>query len=139
MPEPHLSSSTQRVATPGTREITGPDGRRWRVSAVRPQDVLGERRRGAERRVTPVEALADPPVLQRRTGIDRRVYVERRHALPGALLPQGWSDGWLLFEAVGRPGDVPEVRRRAPIPADWSTLSDEALARELARATPPRS
>jgi hypothetical protein len=117
--------------------ITAPDGRRWRVTAVRPQDVLGERRRGADRRVTPVESLLDPPVLQRRTGDDRRVFVERRHALPGVLLPQAWHDGWLLFEAVGAPADAPEVRRRAPIPDGWTTLPDAALALELSRASRP--
>lgn len=139
MPEPQPSTSAQRTPTAGVREITGSDGRRWRVTAVRPQDVLGERRRGTDRRATPVEALDDPPVLQRRRGAERRVYVEHRHAMPGLLLPEDWRDGWLLFEAVGAPGDPPDLRRRAPIPANWTSLPDEALGRELARATRPRS
>ena len=138
-PEPQPFTAAPRVSATGAREITGPDGRRWRVTAVRPQDVLGERRQGGERRTTPIEALADPPVLQRRAGIERRVRAELRHALPGALLPEDWRDGWLLFEALGAPTAAPDVRRRAPIPTGWTSLPDEALARELARATRPRS
>ncbi|MGZ8378192.1 MAG: hypothetical protein ACXWZS_14725 [Gemmatirosa sp.] len=118
--------------------ITASDGGRWRVTAVRPQDVLGERRRGDDRRVTPVESLLDPPVLQRRRGDDRRVFTERRHALPGQLLPREWHDGWLLFEALGGPADTRDVRRRAPIPEGWATLPDAALALELSRASRPR-
>jgi hypothetical protein len=142
MPEPHAALSASRAATAGARVITAPDGRRWRVTAVRPQEVLGERRHSRERRVTPVETLLDPPVLQRRRGADRRAVDERRHALPGALLPDAWHDGWLLFEALdagdGSP-DGREVRRRAPIPEGWATMSDAALAQELARAARPRT
>lgn len=139
MPEPHPSTSATRSTAIGGREITGADGRRWRVTAVRPQEVLGERRRGTERRTTPIDTLEDPPVLQRRTGDERRVHAELRHAMPGMLLPEDWRDGWLLFEAIGAPGDPPDVRRRAPIPEGWATLPDDALARELARASRPRS
>ena len=139
MPEPQPSTSATRSPAIGGREITAADGRRWRVTAVRPQDVLGERRHGEERRTTPIEALADPPVLQRRAGEERRVHSELRHALPGMLLPEDWRDGWLLFEAIGAPGDPPDVRRRAPIPDGWATLPDDVLARELTRATRPRS
>jgi hypothetical protein len=139
MSEPHAAPPLSRAATAGARIITAPDGRRWRVTAVRPQEVLGERRRGPERRVTPVESLLDPPVLQRRHGDERRRVDEQRHALPGALLPEAWHDGWLLFEALGGSDESREVRRRAPIPDNWAALGDAALAQELARASRPRS
>jgi hypothetical protein len=118
----HLSASAQSGPA-GPRQIRDADGRSWRVTAVRPNDVLGERRHAsADRRTVPVESLLDPPVLQRRSGHDRRVSDERRHALPGALLPPAWRDGWLLFES----GD--EVRRLAPIPAGWTSMADAELA-----------
>ena len=130
MPDtPTLPHPTRPSSAAGPREVRDAQGRPWRVTAVRPNDVLGERRLTADdRRVTPIESLLDPPVLQRRSGRDRRVANERRHALPGALLPPAWRDGWLMFESDE------EVRRLAPIPSDWTDMADAELAGLLPRS-----
>jgi hypothetical protein len=49
--------------------------------------------------------------------------VSREHSLPEAF-----REGWLVFESPR------EKRRLAPIPADWETLSDEALGALCTRA-----
>ena len=119
------------------REFSSPDGRRWRVWEVHPRDIVGERRRDGERRVTPVESLADPPVLERRQQPDRRSGTSRSRA---TLLPTPWQDGWIVFEqqpdGARRSGDVPvvETRRLAPIPDAWAGCSEAELARHLERA-----
>lgn len=131
MPESQtIPNPTAPSSAAGPRRIRDAQGRTWRVTAVRPNDVLGERRLSADdRRVVPVESLLDPPVLQRRKGRDRRVVSEPRHALPGALLPPDWRDGWLMFESDE------EVRRLAPIPSNWTSMADA----ELAGLLPPRT
>ena len=96
---------------------------------MHPRDIVGERRRQADRRVTPVEALPDPPVLERRSKIDRRTTPTRERL---TLLPAPWQDGWIVFEQVdgGR-----EARRLAPIPTEWTRCSEAELARLLRDAT----
>ena len=123
--DPTLPSSAA-----GPRRVRDEEGRPWRVTAVRPNDVLGERRLAtADRRVVAIESLLDPPVLQRRSGRERRVANERRHTQPGALLPPAWRDGWLMFESDD------EVRRLAPIPSGWTEMADAELAGLLPRST----
>ena len=66
-------------------------------------------------------------------GIEWRVFltargsdaVSREHSLPEA-----YREGWLVFESAL------EKRRLAPIPANWESLSDEALAGLCAIASP---
>ena len=114
------------------REFRAPDGRRWRVWDVRPNDEAGERRR-TDRRVTPIESLDDPPVLERRHGIDRRAAGATRPRMrPGDLLPDRWRDGWLVYEDVSSDGH--ETRRLAPIPPQWESLSEAELAARLEHA-----
>ena len=116
------------------REFQSPDGRRWRVWAVHPNAAIAERRR-VERRVTPVEALDDPPVLERRRSPDRRA-AGTRPRRPGELLPDRWREGWLVYEELSdAPAGRRETRRLAPIPAQWETCSEAELAVQLARAT----
>jgi hypothetical protein len=121
------------------REFSSPDGRRWRVWEVHPRDVVGERRRDVERRVTPVESLVDPPVLERRQVADRRSGPGRSRA---TLLPAPWHDGWIVFEQQPegtRSSDaVVETRRLAPIPDAWTTCSERELATLLAQAAAHR-
>jgi len=55
----------------------------------------------------------------------------------GKILSRGFEKGWLTFESQS------ERRRLAPIPADWESMSDAALATLLkassqARTTPDR-
>ena len=132
MPESQTTPSpTTPSSAAGPRRIRDAQGRVWRVTAVRPNDVLGERRLTiSDRRVVPVESLLDPPVLQRRGDRpERRVASEPRHARPGSLLPPDWREGWLMFESDE------EVRRLAPIPPDWTSMADAELAGLLPRAT----
>jgi len=112
------------------REFRAPDGRRWRVWAVRPNSAITERRR-MDRRVTPVEALDDPPVLERRRSGNRR---QRPRSRPGELLPDRWRDGWLVYEDVSTATGDHEMRRLAPIPPQWESCSEADLATHLARA-----
>jgi hypothetical protein len=51
------------------------------------------------------------------------------------LVPDAFREGWLLFESSQ------EKRRLAPVPRDWETFSDQALAALCARAAaqPARS
>jgi len=123
------------------REFRSPDGRQWRVWAVRPNTVMSERRQ-RDRRVAPVDSLDDPPVLERRRLPDRRVADgARSRGRPGELLPDRWRDGWLVYEEVPRtPGaSAPrETRRLAPIPPQWESCSEAELAEQLARASVSR-
>jgi hypothetical protein len=119
------------------REFQSPDGRGWRVWAVHPNSAISMERRRADRRVTPVETLDDPPVLERRRGPDRRTHsTARPRGRPGALLPDRWREGWLVYEEIS---DAPparrETRRLAPIPPQWESWSEAELAAQLARAT----
>ena len=56
--------------------------------------------------------------------------VSREHALPEAF-----REGWLVFESAQ------QKRRLAPVPPDWESLPDDALADLCAKASPqlPRS
>ena len=45
-------------------------------------------------------------------------------------LPESYREGWLLFESNA------EKRRLAPVPRDWDSLSEEALAALCTRASP---
>jgi hypothetical protein len=129
-------SPTEREAI-SVREFQSPDGREWRVWAVHPNAAISERRR-ADRRVTPVESLEDPPVLERRRGPDRRAAGgSRPRSRPGELLPDRWREGWLVYEELSdAPQRARETRRLAPIPAHWESCSEAELAEQLARATP---
>lgn len=119
------------------REFSSPDGRRWRVWEVHPRDVVGERRRAVERRVTPVEQLLDPPVLERRVQADRRTTPARPRP---QVLPQPWQDGWIVFEEQAAPPAARrEARRLAPIPPEWTSAPETELAAYLARAVAPRA
>ena len=126
------------------REFRSPDGRRWRVWAVKPDEVgravrigvVGERRR-RERRGTPIEALADPPVLQRRGSAERRVGAATARRAVADVLPAPWCEGWLVFRSAPEaPYHPRETRRLAPIPPCWDGCSDEELARHLREAAP---
>jgi hypothetical protein len=120
------------------REFQSPDGRQWRVWAVRPNSAISERRR-SDRRITPVESLEDPPVLERRRSSDRRAAGSRARSRPGELLPDRWRDGWLVYEEVPAvPRGLPETRRLAPIPPQWESCSEAELAEQLARASVSR-
>ena len=146
------------------REFRSSDGRRWRVWAVLPQgfgaaparrgapasNAQAAERRAADRRIVPVEALADPPVLQRRRGADRRATDAggRRASLsrrPGraaaARPPARWRHGWLVFERVDTALVLPgagarprETRRLAPMPDGWDACTDAELGEHLRAA-----
>ena len=118
------------------REFHSPDGRRWRVWAMYPNAAISERRR-TDRRVTPVESLDDPPVLERRRGPDRRTGGNARlRSRPGELLPDRWREGWLVYEELSdAPEGARETRRLAPVPPQWESCSEAELAAQLARAT----
>jgi hypothetical protein len=51
--------------------------------------------------------------------------VSREH-----LIPEAYREGWLVFESST------EKRRLAPVPADWETISPEALIALCAKASP---
>ena len=51
--------------------------------------------------------------------------VSREH-----FLPEAYREGWLVFESVQ------EKRRLAPVPANWESLPNEALAALCAKASP---
>ncbi|HEY2378435.1 MAG TPA: hypothetical protein VGH98_20820 [Gemmatimonadaceae bacterium] len=51
--------------------------------------------------------------------------VSREH-----FLPEAFREGWLVFESAQ------EKRRLAPVPANWESLSNEALASLCAKASP---
>lgn len=119
------------------RNFHTPDHSAWRVWAVRPAGILTERRRAPDRRAQPVELAIDPPVIERRRGgPDRRRARVAERARGAHVLPQEWQEGWLVFESdraapLGAPADV---RRLAPIPPDWESCPEPALASYLARA-----
>ena len=83
-------------------------GRAWEVWSVMPEHV-------ERRRKTPVATSA---VKERR--------MKREFRVP---LGQAWARGWLVFETKG------EKRRLAPIPDDWSALSEERLEQLSRTAT----
>jgi hypothetical protein len=118
------------------RHFRTSDQASWRVWAVRPAGILTERRLHGERRMTPSDQAVDPPLLERRRGDDRRRPRSSLRARGSHVLPQQWQDGWLVFESetpdIGGPAS--QVRRLAPIPAEWETATDETLAGYLDRA-----
>lgn len=118
-----------------SRTFLAPDGRRWRVWLVQPSGRSGERRQGGERRQTPVEEVADPPLLERRRSEDRRTTPSAPTRV--APLPDPWREGWLVFDTGDRVGEAGHARRRlAPIPACWSECSENELGALWARAEP---
>ena len=114
------------------RHFTAPDRTTWRVWAVRPAVVLGDRRHADDRRVlADDDEAADPPILERRRGADRRqVGAAAGHRRGTRVLPQQFHEGWLVFEA----DRSTDVRRLAPIPGDWEECPEAALGEYLARA-----
>jgi len=100
----------------GYRIFRDSQGTEWQAWDVVPQ--LTERRE-LERRVqsAPVEHA------DRRREPDRRIIKGRRPTLTAGL-----DGGWLCFE------NAREKRRLAPIPADWTRCTAEALDRYLQAA-----
>lgn len=89
------------------RTFRDPSGVEWQVWEVHP--TLAERRLTAERRVA-----------GRSSSSDRRVRVA-----PRAITRADLVHGWLAFRSAH------ERRRRAPIPPDWESMSDEELSEIL--------
>lgn len=117
------------------REFETPDGRRWRVWPVHPQLTAGDRRGRPDRRITPVENVLDPPVLERRRGRERRESAASPAFTARAALPAPWSTGWLVLEMrAGGASGAPEVRRVAPIPEGWETCAEGELVARFERA-----
>ena len=52
----------------------------------------------------------------------------------GHVLPSQWQQGWLVFEPDGAARPVDGPRRLAPIPADWESCAEAALAAYLGDA-----
>jgi hypothetical protein len=52
------------------------------------------------------------------------------------VLPTQWQGGWLVFEPDSAMSSAPsdELRRLAPIPADWEICADSALVQYLGEA-----
>jgi hypothetical protein len=76
----------------------------------------------ADRRVQSIPW--DPPLIERRKRNEPRVKIGSE-----------WANGWLAFETRG------QKRRLAKYPADWESLSDEALddlCTTATEVTPPR-
>ena len=90
--------------TPSSRTFTDRDGGVWQVWEVRPS--LMERRRLRERR------------SKGRDDSSRRVSSAPRSPV---AVHESLRDGWLAFRS-----DT-EHRRRAPIPDDWASMSDQQL------------
>lgn len=116
------------------RHFQASDLTTWRVWAVQPAGILTERRRALDRRTVPADLVPDPPLLERRRGVDRRR--TRTRSRGSHVLPHQWQDGWLVFEAtVTDPGNArSDVRRLAPVPADWATCPESVLAGYLEQA-----
>lgn len=71
-----------------------------------------------------------PTLVERRDARrgDRIAVERRKRSEPRASLPVALRHGWLAFESKS------ERRRLAPIPADWSLMTDDQLEQLLARA-----
>lgn len=68
-----------------------------------------------------------------KAGVEWEVFLTARRSdavSRGQFLPEAYREGWLVFDSSH------EKRRLAPVPADWETLSNEALAELCAKATP---
>jgi hypothetical protein len=117
------------------RTFLAPDGRRWRVWLVQPNARMGERRQPVDRRQTPVEEVLDPPLIERRRSAERRITPSA--GLRVTPLPEVWRRGWLVFEPEDAEAAGPARRRRlAPVPECWRTCADEALTALWAGAEP---
>ena len=98
------------------RKIRDEDGRWWDVWEVYPSAV--ERRMSGE---YPSVTGHGDPAIDGRTDGGRRREVRLR-------VPEELQQGWLAFQAGSY------RRRLVPVPENWSTLDDEALAGLLERA-----
>ena len=94
------------------REYVDASGASWQVWHVVP----------TTRAITPAipndrrkQAAGDLPTERRKRGI---------------TLTPGMEGGWLCFESAA------QKRRLMPVPGDWESCPDEAIARYPARATP---
>ena len=103
------------------RTYVTPDGTPWKVWEV--VASFAERRR-VERRAAKAQAA-----LERRRGYERRRVREVR-----APARPGFENGWLTFESAD------ELRRYAPVPPTWESMSDAELEmlRQRAHASPRR-
>ena len=78
-----------------------------------------------------------PSAVEQRMSGEHPAAVETVNGLPPEKrevrirVPSSLQDGWLAFQSGA------ERRRLAPIPRDWISLDDEALARLLAKAERP--
>jgi hypothetical protein len=100
------------------RLLTDSTGSEWQVWDVVPQLTERREQEALERRVQIVPiAFADRRNVPRRNTISRR-----------ALLRGTYSQGWLCFD------NGSQKRRLTPIPADWTTCSEELLETYLRHA-----
>ena len=68
-----------------------------------------------------------------KAGIDWQVFLTARGSDAVSkehFLPEAYREGWLVFESAQ------EKRRLAPVPANWESLSSDALASLCAQASP---
>jgi hypothetical protein len=109
------------------------DGQRWRVWAVRPGTVAGERRRTERRDPARLQRTVEPPLIERRRTRDRRAPGDRpTHFRLSHVLPEAWRDGWLVFEPADNALDTP--RRLPAVPSDWQECDDRQLEEYFERA-----
>jgi hypothetical protein len=112
------------------RNFTDASGVAWSVWDVRPEGP--ERRKGRERRSRGIDDPGvDPPVIDERTGRERRR--RREEEAPRPSLGDVLADGWLAFESPS------ERRRLSPIPPRWEIASEAELADLCARASAAHS
>jgi hypothetical protein len=135
-------STAVRASPMLVRRFHTSDGSPWRVWAVRPATVFGERRLGERRLGGSTRGL--PVGRERRTGVDRRSgQANSDWPRQSHVLPAQWQGGWLVFEPDSSMSSAPseQLRRLAPIPADWETCADSTLTRyfEEARQASRRS
>ena len=93
------------------REYIDASGVSWQVWHVVP----------TTRAITPVISK------ERRVRVAGDFPAERRRRV---TLTPGMEGGWLCFECAA------QKRRLTPVPSDWESCPDDALARYLERATP---
>jgi hypothetical protein len=73
-------------------------------------------------------------VERRRQDADDTVAIERRkHREYRVPLGERWLNGWLAFDGVGG------KRRLAPVPANWTQMTDAELERLCQSAAPAHS
>jgi len=101
----------------GYRIFKDSHGTEWQTWDVVPRL---EERRVNERR----SRVAQPPITDRRSRLDRRSLAGHR-----SVLTSGFNSGWLCFEAEE------EKRRLTPIPGDWQRCPSERLEQYCAQAT----